>query len=74
MGLEDGEPERGYVRAVGPSRTIPLFRCPVSKAKTHVIVHTIRKGILGAASLETYSENPADWKCCMRASMHADVT
>ena len=30
-------------------------------------------GLLGAAaSLETSFENPAAWKCCMRASIHAD--
>ena len=33
------------------------------------------EGLLGAAvNLETSSENPAAWRCCMRASMHADGT
>ena len=69
---QKGVKEKVAVRAaVGPSRSIPAAQLV---KRSHLSSYTRFVEVLlgAAASLETSYENPAAWKCCMRASMHAE--
>ena len=76
MNFKEGTQKQksSYLSSSGTKRINSLFCSPVGKAKPPVIEYAT-EALLGAdVSLETSSENPAAWKCCMRGFMRADGT
>ena len=54
----------------GTKRINSLLHDPASEAKPpSLYMHVCQES---RASIETSFENPAAWKCCMKASMRAD--
>ena len=71
MSIKEEIKDSGYLTSCGTKWINSLFCFPVKRSQLSSYIRFVEDFLGAAASLETSSENPAAWRCCMKASMCA---